>query len=130
VDRLHLATVETMTTIQITDFTDPVCPFAWSAEPSRLRIEWLYGDQIELRPRMVGLSESAEAMAARGLTPELLARGAAMLAAAHHMPIDTAPRPRLGASIPGLPRGGRRAPERAGEGAGDAPRPADRDLRR
>jgi predicted DsbA family dithiol-disulfide isomerase len=90
-----------MTTIQITEFTDPVCPFAWSAEPSRLRIEWLYGDQIELRPRMVGLSEDTEAMAARGLTPEMLARGAAMLAAAHHMPIDTGVRPRLAASVPG-----------------------------
>ncbi len=90
-----------MTTIQITDFTDPVCPFAWSAEPSRLRIEWLYGDQIELRPRMVGLSDDVEVMAASGLTPAMLARGAAMLAAAHHMPMETGERSRLAASVPG-----------------------------
>jgi len=89
-----------MTTIQITEFTDPTCPFAWSAEPSRLRIEWLYGDQIELRPRMVGLSESVEAMAEKGLTTELLAHGAARLSAAHHMPMDTAERPRLAVSVP------------------------------
>jgi predicted DsbA family dithiol-disulfide isomerase len=89
-----------MTTIQITEYTDPACPFAWSAEPSRRRIQWLYGDQIELRPRMVGLSESGEAMAQKGMTTEMLAKGSAKLAAAHHMPMDTGERPRLGASVP------------------------------
>lgn len=89
-----------MTTIQITEYTDPACPFAWSAEPSRRRIEWLYGDQIELRPRMVGLHETGEAMAEKGMTTEMLARGAARLAAAHHMPMDTGERPRLAGSVP------------------------------
>lgn len=89
-----------MTTIEITEFTDPACPFAWSAEPARRRIEWLYGDQIDLRPRMVGLSESVEAMAEKGLTTEMLAMGAARLAAAHHMPMETAPPARLAASVP------------------------------
>lgn len=89
-----------MTTIKITEFTDPTCPFAWSAEPSRRRIQWLYGDQIRLRPRMVGLSESGEEMAEKGLTTELLARGAAWLAGAHHMPMDTSERPRLAGSVP------------------------------
>jgi len=89
-----------MPTIQITEFTDPACPFAWSAEPSRRRIEWLYGDQVEIRPRMVGLSDDIEEMARKGLTPAMLARGAAHLAAAHHMPIDTSERPRLAASVP------------------------------
>jgi predicted DsbA family dithiol-disulfide isomerase len=89
-----------MTPIQITEFTDPVCPFAWSAEPSRRRIEWLYGEQIELRPRMVGLHETGHAMAQEGLTTEMLARGSAQLAAAHHMPIDTRERPRLTGSVP------------------------------
>ena len=89
-----------MPTIQITEYTDPACPFAWSAEPSRRRIEWLYGDQVEISPRMVGLSEDTEEMARKGLTPAMLARGSAHLAAAHHMPIDTSERPRLAASVP------------------------------
>src|SRR5579875_2386726 len=88
-----------MTTIQITEFSDPACPFAWSAEPSRRRIEWLYGTQIELRPRMVGLHESGESMAEKGMSTETLARGTASLAAAHHMPIDTTERPRLAGSV-------------------------------
>jgi predicted DsbA family dithiol-disulfide isomerase len=89
-----------MTTIKITEFTDPSCPFAWSAEPARRRIEWLYGPQVELRPRMVGLSEDVGAMAEKGLTPAMLAKGAARLAGAHHMPMQTTEPERLAASVP------------------------------
>jgi predicted DsbA family dithiol-disulfide isomerase len=89
-----------MTAIEIKEYTDPACPFAWSAEPSRRRIEWLYGDQLVLVPRMVGLSESAEQMAEKGMTTAMLAGGSAKLAHAYHMPIDTRERPRLAASIP------------------------------
>jgi hypothetical protein len=35
-----------MAELQITEFTDPACPFAWSAEPQRRRLEWLYGNQL------------------------------------------------------------------------------------
>ena len=29
-----------MAEITITEYTDPGCPFAWSAEPARRRVEW------------------------------------------------------------------------------------------
>ncbi len=45
-----------MAIVQITEFTDPGCPFAWSAEPSRRKLQWLYGEQIRWRPRMVVLA--------------------------------------------------------------------------
>jgi predicted DsbA family dithiol-disulfide isomerase len=89
-----------MTTIQITEYTDPACPYAWSAEPARRRIEWLYGDGVHLVPCMVGLHESGDAAEAHGLSTEALAAGQAKLARAHHMPIDTAERPRLVGSVP------------------------------
>jgi predicted DsbA family dithiol-disulfide isomerase len=88
-----------MPTIQITEYTDPACPFAWSAEPARRRVEWLYGDQIDIEPRMVGLSENVAEMEAKGFTPEMLAAGSRKLSHAHHMPMDTAPKPRLSESI-------------------------------
>jgi predicted DsbA family dithiol-disulfide isomerase len=88
-----------MPTIQITEYTDPACPFAWSAEPARRRVEWLYGEQIEIAPRMVGLSENVAEMEAKGFTPEKLAAGSSKLSHAHHMPMDTAPKPRLSESI-------------------------------
>jgi len=46
-----------MAELTITEYTDPGCPFAWSAEPYRWRLRWLYGDEIEWQLRMVGLAE-------------------------------------------------------------------------
>lgn len=30
-----------MADVRVTEFTDPACPWAWSAEPFRRRLEWL-----------------------------------------------------------------------------------------
>ena len=89
-----------MPAIEITEFTDPACPFAWSAEPSRRRLDWLYGDQLQWSLRMVGLAERSEDYAAKGLTPERLSAGMSKLAHAHHMPMDTGPRERVAGTIP------------------------------
>ncbi len=86
--------------IEITEYSDPACPFAWSAEPARRRIEWLYGEGLHSRPRMVGLHEDGAEMEAHGLTTAMLARGSAQLAHRHHMPMDTAERSRLAGTIP------------------------------
>ena len=56
--------------VRITEYTDPGCPWAWSAEPFRRRLQWLYGDSIDWRERMVGLSESPEDYEEKGFTPE------------------------------------------------------------
>jgi predicted DsbA family dithiol-disulfide isomerase len=46
--------------VRIRHFTDPACPFAFSAERQRLRLEWLYGDQIAWELHMVVLREERE----------------------------------------------------------------------
>src|SRR5688572_13631737 len=84
----------------ITEFTDPGCPWAWSAEPFRRRLTWLYGDALEWRLRMVVLSERPQDHLDRGFTPELLAEGSAQIAREHRMPIDTRMRPRMSATLP------------------------------
>lgn len=89
-----------MARLTITEYTDPGCPFAWSAEPRRRRLDWLYGDQLAWRLRMVGLADDPDVLADRGFTPERQAQSFARLAHAHHMPMDTAPRPRLSATTP------------------------------
>ena len=89
-----------MTAIAITEYTDPACPFAWSAEPSRRRLDWLYGDQLSWELRMVGLAERSEDYERKGLTPEKLSHGLSGLAHAHHMPMDTAPRDRVAGTVP------------------------------
>ena len=55
--------------VRISEYTDPGCPWAWSAEPFRRRLAWLYGDSIEWRERMVVLSEAPEDYEEKGFTP-------------------------------------------------------------
>ena len=44
----------------ITEFTDPGCPFAYSAEPVRARLRWLYGEHIEDHHRAIGGSDISD----------------------------------------------------------------------
>jgi predicted DsbA family dithiol-disulfide isomerase len=80
-------------TIEVTLFTDPACPFAFSAEPVRQRLRWHYGDGLRWALRMIALTlEEGE--------PEKLAEGAPGLQAKYGMPIDPAPYPRTFSSEP------------------------------
>src|SRR5919205_3273823 len=84
----------------ITEYTDPGCPWAYSAEPFRRRLSWLYGERLEWRVRMVGLPESPQEYLDRGFTPERQSSAFAMIAREHGMPIDTSVRPRMAATVP------------------------------
>jgi predicted DsbA family dithiol-disulfide isomerase len=86
--------------VTITEYTDPACPFAFSAEPFRWKLDWLYGDKIAWDVKLVGLSDDPGALAAKGFTPEMLASGMKRIAEEHHMPIDTRPPERMAASVP------------------------------
>jgi predicted DsbA family dithiol-disulfide isomerase len=89
-----------MADVCITEYTDPGCPWAYSAEPFRRRLSWLYGDRLEWRVRMVGLAESPEEYVDRGFTPARQSSAFAMIAREHGMPIDTSIRPRMAATVP------------------------------
>jgi 2-hydroxychromene-2-carboxylate isomerase len=79
--------------LAITHFTDPACPFAFSAEPVRLRLRWHYGEQLSWQTRMIVLTlEPGHA--------ERLARGAPGLQRRYGMPIDPSPRARPASSEP------------------------------
>jgi predicted DsbA family dithiol-disulfide isomerase len=87
--------------VEIVEFTDPGCPWAYSAEPHRFRVLWLYQDHhLDWRRRMVVLSRSPEDYAAKGLTTDRLAAGMEMIAGQHGMPIDTDERTRMHATEP------------------------------
>jgi predicted DsbA family dithiol-disulfide isomerase len=89
-----------MADVCITEYTDPGCPWAYSAEPFRRRLSWLYGNRLEWRVRMVGLAESPDDYVDRGFTTERQSRAFAMIAREHGMPIDTSVRPRVAATVP------------------------------
>lgn len=84
----------------LTEFTDPGCPWAWSAEPFRRRLQWLYGDNLDWARRMVVLADHPQEFLDKGLTLEKQARGATKIAREYGMPIDTAVRPRMHATAP------------------------------
>ena len=89
-----------MADVCITEYTDPGCPWAYSAEPFRRRLSWLYGDRLEWRVHLVGLAESPDEYVARGFTPERQSQAYTTIAREHGMPIDTAPRSRMAATLP------------------------------
>ena len=78
--------------VRIDEFTDPLCPWAYSAEPFRRRLRWLYEGRIEWVPRMVVLADDAASQEEKGFTPEKLAESSKRIARDHKMPIDTRPR--------------------------------------
>ena len=88
-----------MPTVAITEFTDPGCPFAFSAEPHRLRLRWLFGDQLQFDERMVGLADTREHYAEKGLTPEKMAKGAAQLHDKFGMPMSEEPKEAVAATV-------------------------------
>jgi predicted DsbA family dithiol-disulfide isomerase len=46
--------------VRVRYVTDPGCPWAFAAEPARLRLQWRYGEQIEWELCMVALDEVAD----------------------------------------------------------------------
>lgn len=94
------ASVGHLPSVRITEFTDPGCPWAYSAEPFRRRLDWLYGDAIEWQVRLVGLASSPEEYVEKGFTPEKQSDAFRRIARDHGMPIDTSVRPRMAATLP------------------------------
>jgi 2-hydroxychromene-2-carboxylate isomerase len=61
--------------IDATLYSDPACPWAYSANPPLRVLEWRYRDQLAWRLVVIGLTEDASQYEARGYTPERAALG-------------------------------------------------------
>jgi len=77
--------------IEIQHFTDPGCPWAWSASPHLSVLHWRYGDQLRWRLVMIGLTEHGGVYERRGYTAEGMARGYRTFRR-RGMPFSTLPR--------------------------------------
>ena len=84
--------------ISATLYSDPACPWAYSENPALRVIEWRYGDQLDWRLVLVGLSEDASQYEARGYTPLRGALGQAHFRREYGMPFSPAPKSRLSAT--------------------------------
>lgn len=84
--------------ISATLYSDPACPWAYSESPELRVIEWRYGDQLDWRLVLVGLTEEAAQYERRGYTPLRGALGQASFRRRYGMPFSPAPKPRLSAT--------------------------------
>jgi 2-hydroxychromene-2-carboxylate isomerase len=84
-----------MARIAVTHFTDPGCPWAYSATPALAVLHWRYGDQLEWRLVTIGLSESPERYVKAGYTPAKSTIGYQQRFARHGMPFLLEPRARV-----------------------------------
>ena len=87
-----------MDLIKTTLYSDPACPWAYSGSPALRVIEWRYGDQLDWRLVLVGLTEDASQYASRGYTPLRGAIGQAGFRRRYGMPFSPAPKDRLSAT--------------------------------
>jgi 2-hydroxychromene-2-carboxylate isomerase len=86
--------------IEVTHFTDPGCPWAYSAWPAHTTLRWRYGDELRWTNVMIGLTEEAAQYAARGYTPTGSALGYQRFRR-FGMPFQISPKARLSATSPG-----------------------------
>jgi 2-hydroxychromene-2-carboxylate isomerase len=84
--------------VTVTQYTDPSCPWAYSAEPFLRHLEWRYGDGLEGRTVVIGLSEDTKARERAGVTPASRVAGWKEYETRFGMPVLSTPRTRLIAS--------------------------------
>lgn len=85
--------------IAVTHFTDPGCPWAYSAWPAHTTLKFRYGEQLRWTLVMIGLTEDAGQYAARGYTPTRSAIGYERFRR-FGMPFQITPKERLSATSP------------------------------
>jgi 2-hydroxychromene-2-carboxylate isomerase len=87
-----------MATVEAIHFTDPSCPWAYSAEPLMRALEWRYGAHLRWRTVLIGLSETTDRAAASGRPPASRAASWTRYGERFGMPVLGEPRTRLIAS--------------------------------
>jgi protein-disulfide isomerase-like protein with CxxC motif len=83
--------------IAVTHFTDPGCPWAYSASPALAVLRWRYRDQLDWRLVTIGLSEDASRYEELGYTPTRMTVGNIHFRR-YGMPFLSEPRERVAAT--------------------------------
>src|SRR4051812_41837263 len=84
--------------IAVTHFTDPGCPWAYSAMPALAALRWRYGSQLRWELVTIGLTEDAQQYVDRGNTPEMMAAGHLTFRRRWGMPFASVPKSRVSAT--------------------------------
>jgi protein-disulfide isomerase-like protein with CxxC motif len=87
-----------MSKITVTHFTDPGCPFAYSASPALAVLRWRYGDQLDWHLVTIGLAEDPQRYIDAGYTPTRSTVGQQSYFKRFGMPLLMQPRTRVSAT--------------------------------
>jgi protein-disulfide isomerase-like protein with CxxC motif len=87
-----------MREIAITEFTDPGCPFAYSASPDLAVLRWRYREQLSWRIVTIGLAEDPQRYIDAGYTPTRMTVGNLEFRRRYGMPFLSEPRSRVAAT--------------------------------
>lgn len=85
---------ESDVTVDVTLYTDPACPWAYSANPALRVLEWRYGSQLRWRLVVIGLREDARGLVERGFDPGRAAARLAFFRDRYGMPFALTPKER------------------------------------
>jgi 2-hydroxychromene-2-carboxylate isomerase len=88
-----------MARLDVIHFSDPGCPWAWSASPALAVLRWRYSSQLAWRHVMIGLTEHGGVYERRGYTPDGQAKGYRRFRR-RGMPFATEPRERVHGTWP------------------------------
>jgi 2-hydroxychromene-2-carboxylate isomerase len=80
--------------VRATLYSDPACPWAYSATPALSVLRWRYRDQLDWRLVTIGLRDVIPASPAPGYTPAGQAAGARRFRDRYGMPFTASPLPR------------------------------------
>ncbi len=81
--------------VSLTHFSDPHCPWAYSASPAHTVLRWRFGAQLDWRLVLIGLSEGPERYIKAGYTPARSAQGYRSYGRRFGMPFGGQPRERV-----------------------------------
>jgi 2-hydroxychromene-2-carboxylate isomerase len=87
--------MRSMAEITVTHFTDPGCPFAYSATPALAVLQWRYGEQLDWRLVTIGLTEDPKRYVEAGYTPTRMTVGNRQRFGRFGMPFTSEPRARV-----------------------------------
>jgi protein-disulfide isomerase-like protein with CxxC motif len=87
-----------MAKIVVTHYSDPGCPFAYSASPALAVLRWRYRDQLDWRLVTIGLAEDPQRYLDAGYTPTRSTIGQQSYFRRFGMPLLMAPRERVTAT--------------------------------
>ncbi len=86
--------------IDVTHFTDPGCPWAYSASPALTTLRWRFGDGLRWKLVTIGLAEDRALYIRRGNTPATMSAGWRRTFARFGMPFSFTPKSDVSATSP------------------------------